>query len=544
VPRTGDDVPRTGDEVPVEARAAAEGGRGMRDGAALKPLWGPWLDWAQLALLGLAAAVSWAALQRVGLVDRYGADPHDKSQPEALTDLLGGRGGEGGDKGRTVPPGGMGSLGGSGAPGSQDGFMRLLRMISMAFGSRHTQVVLPLLAIPMALVACHRCLARIASEDSLLAGGESLTANVTRRRGRWAWLAAVCMMQYACAALWWAVQAAGFERMDLISAAQHLGDLWRYYCSHVDQGKGATTDAHSRWLESTGGPAMCDLGNLLAALEVPFAKGGGGDKSDPSGPAPTVEALLSGFSVPLLPYDTELRLLLPRLVYGMALTVLAVEVASGLVGIARGALSGLSRASSPSFKEGRDRRTGGVVPAVTEDEAPYEQSVVLLSSEMGHHVWLLGCVMAPVTVLLGHRGPLAVLCGLGMVAALTAVLVTRQSLRLRRLADGAHDDVPLPIAPIGRGVEDLLGVAGPAIWAMSGSMLFFCTGHFCEFSGLQVGQRLERPLSYCCPQNKIDPSTLVSMTACLHPTLCFRVCSILPLSSGLMTWSGMYRAPC
>ncbi len=93
-------------------------------------------------------------------------------------------------------------------------------------------------------------------------------------------------------------------------------------------------------------------------------------------------------------------------------------------------------------------------------------------------MWLMGCLMAPTGVLLGYRGPGALLLGFVMVACL-AHLACASDVPVVESGDG-------PPSPEQRRLRRLrIGAACPAAFAMSGTMMFFCSGHFCEFSGLQ-----------------------------------------------------------
>lgn len=474
-------------------------------------LHGGWLDWAQLVLLGLTAAICWATLQRVGLIDRYGADPHDKAQPEALIDLLGEGDGRGEERTSKAGSDAGQDGGGTGAAAAEETYLpRILLESLMALKSFHPSVILPLLATPMVLAVCHSYLVGLVKASVMLQDEKGSTRDASKRRGHWPWLAAICAVQHVCSILWWLLQAVKWEGYSPSKSFQSALNLWSSMCSGCTEGpegpsagKGWADNAYySSWLDRMGRGALCDVWRPLSALEVPFAKDhhviGPGD---PNGhePTPTVMALLLKGFVNFLP-DMEFRLLLPRIVYGAALMVVLLEVVLGPIRLALGCSSSMKKAIS-----GKGHHTGSVERFPSDSGCGADCH---LASEMGHHIWLMGCMMAPVAVLLGQRGPLVILCGLVMVASMTAVLIVRQRLRIHRLL-AMEEEEGFNTMKDRRRMEshstggrarssgtsgardvafeqDMLGVAGPAMWAMSGAMLFFCSGHFCEFSGLQV----------------------------------------------------------
>ena len=123
-----------------------------------------------------------------------------------------------------------------------------------------------------------------------------------------------------------------------------------------------------------------------------------------------------------------LRLLLPRLVYLLTLTHLSIELVSSLLNL------GSSTTRETTQMKG-----------------------------MQNQLWFLASSSASVTMLLGKNGPLCIL--LGLITASCILFICCIS------SPTSH------IHPA--------RIALPVCWSILSIVLFFCSGHFCEFSGLQ-----------------------------------------------------------
>eukprot|EP00798_Chlamydomonas_sp_ICE-L_P021912 gene21912-28954_t len=97
---------------------------------------------------------------------------------------------------------------------------------------------------------------------------------------------------------------------------------------------------------------------------------------------------------------------------------------------------------------------------------------------------VVAVLCAPIALLLGFKGPQTVMLALAMGSSIICMLTMQWRLdqgvaRLQRTAG--------QLAPSGRGAvtpsyDDL---ASPVVWSLAGASLFFSSSHFCEFSGLQ-----------------------------------------------------------
>ncbi len=222
-----------------------------------------------LLLSALVSGLCWLALLRLGLIDRYGHDPHDKSQPKALTNLL---------LTSAASPDGRPTAGRGGQWAAIAGAL-----------ASHGHVLLPLMATPPMLAGCHYLLARshIRPEAETIVGnspGGLLTGLP------WACLAAACVMQHLSAAAWWAAQALGLAHH---SAASLAAALCRTTAEAAPR-CGATGLGDGRWVRA----AM--------AVQLPFLQPSA--SSSLGGLANAANSLMQ----PAL--QLPLRLLLPRFV--------------------------------------------------------------------------------------------------------------------------------------------------------------------------------------------------------------------------------------
>lgn len=421
------------------------------DGHAWPSRWWPWL---QAWCAGPVALVSCILLQVFGLIDRSGQDPHDKSTPQAVSDLLG-----------TVHQLQQGA-----SPNSAQLWAWMAHLAMTA------QQPLLVLALPAMLAACHTAATRSGHRRS--APPPATNARVGSMGTAsclylpWRLLAVVCMAEHACVAAWWWVRSVGLDQLSA-AALFHIG-------------LGQACDRSSAAL-----PSLCSLLERLASHRVLHALA--------QHASADADAWRSAAAA--LP----LRLLLPRLVYGAAGFVLLTELATGVLRLISSS-NGQEAAAQAGAKPGS-------------------------STRLERHVWLLGCLCAPVTLLLGRRGPPMLLCSallLASVAALCDVVVRAQAVasgsRIAAAGQGCSGgsgrvhghhaagfspnkhSAPTPgydetaatsteasaLASSTAGPPSMndnasvtWGVTCPVCWAVVGVMLFYCTGHFCEFSGLQ-----------------------------------------------------------
>ncbi len=190
--------------------------------------------------------------------------------------------------------------------------------------------------------------------------------------------------------------------------------------------------------------------------------------------------------------------LLPRLVFATSVTALALTAwASGLpharapccppgaVAAAGGPCGkAVRRAPPPGEAERACKRRGvtrsaGIVPDAADPPEPEPALSAPDTGEAAVGLLLTGCVAAllpPVAAVLGAAAMSA--AGLGLLEAACAWACIRAGPPLRRT----------PWQERSRA-----SVAG-TLWALLGTQLFFCTGHFCEFAGLQTaaGERAPR----------------------------------------------------
>ena len=336
-------------------------------------------SWLAVKIVAAAAAQIACnhALMRLGLIDRYGQDPHDKSEPGA--DLLG-------------------------SPAEVTGYA--------------------------GAAAARRRLSQLAAAAAPLALAWPLWALLARRlRRRWSsgsggdfGSGAVAVLGAACSALQHAAIAA----------------FW-----------------WARLSGRSGEPAVDILTRAAAAaagwLGVPLA-------------SPEAAAAAAAAAAPWL--RLPLRLLLPRAVYFLAAPSLAAA-----------ACAALARAAARRF--GSSGGGAGLAP----DAA----------------LWLAAAAAGPVVMVLGHKGPALALLALLQAVAVVALLALHREARAasapepaakrRRAGDGASSAEGDDRAPL-----------TALLFGMHCLQLFFCSGHFCEFSGLQyassfIGFDEMRPLA-------------------------------------------------
>ncbi|KAF8072619.1 hypothetical protein HT031_000279 [Scenedesmus sp. PABB004] len=365
----------------ARARAAAAEGGGAGGGGA-----GDAARWAgrRAALEALAAAggalASNVALQALGLIDRSGQDPHDKTQPSA--DLLVG-------------------------PDAALQRAALLAFTLAPLGS-------------MWMLAC-RTSARCVAAGGGGGGGGPTAALVSLARR-------LCAVQFVALAAFWVAQLSGHADASPQALAAQLWALARRHPLAAEAAAAAGRLAAPLLAAAAGGPAAAALRAVLAL------------------PA---------------------RLLLPRLVFVGALTAICGALA------ARGAAV-LAPAAPP--------KAGGGAAA--------ERALQLQLL-----VWLCACCGAALAMVLGFKGPATLLLAAVQAGCVVRLLLLHRdagafAAAARRAAPargaGAKAATAPPAAQAGGGGSGgVLCALGAGSWGMQALGLFFCSGHFCEFSGLQ-----------------------------------------------------------
>jgi hypothetical protein len=323
---------------------------------------------ARAVALGVGVVACNHLLQKIGLIDRYGQDPHDKTEPTG--ELLG--------------PSGSG-----------------LR-------AQHLTATLgPLAAAWLLWVVLDGWLRRRQREAAAAeasSSGSSLRLSVAVACGRVA-QASAFLQHVAIAAFWWAQLTGGGDLS--------VGSLFPRLSSGL----------------ITSAPALA--GPLAAWLRLPA------------------------------------RLLLPRVVYLLALLPLG----AALLAAAASSLAGSSGSGGGSSRTAAAARSA---------------------------MWLVASSSGCVTILLGYKGPASLLLAVLEVTCLLGLLAVRQAARRGGSRPGGGKGSPDAGALLAF-LEWPSGIAGCGgqqagddfapltafFLGMFGLQLFFCSGHFCEFSGLQ-----------------------------------------------------------
>jgi hypothetical protein len=352
-------------------------------------------DAARALALGAALLACNHGLEAVGLIDRSGQDPHDKTEPSS--ELLG--------------PSGAGLRAGH---------------LAATLG--------PLAAAWLLWAGAARWLRRreAAAASSGSSGG-----------GSWAG-AALAALARATAAL------------------QHaaIGAFW--------------------WAQLHGGGGATGEQALAAALV--WARGRFGSSVVAAALAPEWSAELPAAAEPWL--QLPLRLLLPRAVYALALLPLA---AAAALGATRAAAAALARARGG---KGATAAAADVGDGSGGDAAAARAAL-----------WLTAAAAGPVVVLWGYKGPAIMALGLGQALCLAALLAVRRRACAQAAAPSGGGATAAPPSTVLALLEWPSPRSGPAaartplpddaaplaahFLGAFGLQLFFCSGHFCEFSGLQ-----------------------------------------------------------
>jgi phosphatidylinositol glycan class O len=419
-----------------------------------------------LTFLLLASA---EGLRRSGLVDRWGQDPHDKSCP--TDEIL----------------------------GPQDPSNRLPEL-----ATTHG----PLMLCALLWRVADRLLGR-----ALRGGGKAPRAR-RQRRGppktifvralrRLARLAAAA--EYGCVSAWWGVRLLGVAEQPLSGAWADVGRLVAAYGAAAEEegeggGFGGTLAiAGDTWLANPAASAAISSSVRVfkRVRSVLQASGlSGGLSVAPPLSARRLVASSAPWLRPLLAAawsDLPLRLLLPRVCYFLALGVLAAYAlfALGMLGVQGLRLAAGAKAASSSSSS---------AAAADDNDDPQHQ----VEEGARALLWLLAALTGPLVLVLGYRGPATVLLALVQGVASLALLSLLAAARRRGEVGGGggahsrrivakHQAEGEEAAPASSSSTTttttastaVVSGAGATAWALASAQLFFCSAHFCEFSGLQ-----------------------------------------------------------
>lgn len=272
-------------------------------------------------------------------------------------------------------------------------------------------------------------------------------------------LKAVCASQYVCLALFWIAQLYGH------SNATVCGVL------------------HAAWAVVQQSPVGGSTADVVASLTQAATAVLGQDVLQGGCSSTWVCDALC-----LLP----VRLVLPRVIYMSALLVLV-----GTVLVALWPQRLLPSGAQQHGANAADGVVGECVmsPAVAGVGGVLGSSDLVLARLL---LWVCAVLAAPVMTVLGFKGPATML-----LALLQAVGLCRL-LRLQRAASAfvaaaCQDPLPphqqqesatasataSPLAATAVCEDGCCSVVGAGAWGLMALQLFFCSGHFCEFSGLQ-----------------------------------------------------------
>jgi hypothetical protein len=339
------------------------------------------------AVLVLACNV---LLQAMGLIDRAGQDPHDKTQPSG--DLL-------------VGPDAA-----------------LQQVLLLCF------TVVPLVCIWLLVRSCsawlgNHCFGTATPRDK----GED-----DRILGVLVWaMKRLCGVQFLALGVFWVAQLSGHNNMTAAAAAE----LAWVQLQHIVTGSEVLSKALDILMSLS---SAVDVNTLQRVLHAAVSNA-------------QLGAVL----------QLPLRLLLPRLVYASAVAAFCGTAAAVCFLASCNMLRKMARPKS-SAQSG---------------------SVWLRPSAAGRQLctWLCAVFAASLVMVLGYKGPATMLAAL-VQAGCCCVL-----LRLHAAATWAVAGGPAcTVRPQQQQASSSLqSVVGGGVWGMMGLQLFFCSSHFCEFSGLQ-----------------------------------------------------------
>ncbi|KAG2500532.1 hypothetical protein HYH03_001309 [Edaphochlamys debaryana] len=431
--------------------------------------WGRLRRQASLAAAAAVALAANAALQRYSLIDRWGADPHDKRQLAAANaPPLG-------DAAAAGPHGLKPDADGAGTAAGQAGWRVGPVAVSVEMAAA-LEVAVPLVLLPLLLSVLRRLVMLSQPVPPSHPGQAWLRC---RTGGCWR-LSATAQ---ALTTTWWALQQWGGAGGAFLT----LQDALRWGAGAVQALLPAPLVA---WAVAIAAPVLGALGPAAAAL---------------------------GLQLPL-------RLLLPRVVYALAAAAVlrpALLRASRYLSRSGALRSGGPRDARPwaaTLRPKGTARAAGQEEEAEEGGGAVQAEALLRRRLLGAACGAVEAGTAVLALLLGRRGPAVLLllwaqggALLGLLAAGTRTPAEGQRAASQGAAGAAcrgaealerDADTDAPAAkegPASLAREPAQAAAGPAgtepgvaeavaagcLLSAAGAQAFFLSGHFCEFSGLQ-----------------------------------------------------------
>lgn len=354
-------------------------------------------SWQHIATAVAAAAVMLACnvlLQAMGLIDRAGQDPHDKTQPSG--DLL-------------VGPGAT-----------------LQQALLLCF------VLGPLVCMWLLLSWWGAWMGR-----ACLKSNPAAARDLEREEG---WIVGVlaivlklaCGVQLIAVGAFWVAQLFGVNDMT------------------------APVAAEAAWMQVQQLGTKCEaLGRASALLLTCLSS-----VVDLSTVHGVLQAVVSSLPLGAL-VSLPLRLLLPRVVYAVAVAAFCGAALAVCLMIGFKALSRRNASKPCSTGIARQHTTAAGCRLL---------------------IWLCAVFSAALVMVLGYKGPATML--LAMVQAGCCCALLRLHAAATRAADDEASD-RTPLQQQANASSSMQSVVGGGLWGMMGLQLFFCSSHFCEFSGLQ-----------------------------------------------------------
>jgi hypothetical protein len=353
-----------------------------------------WSSWRPLVTAGAAAVLMLACnvlLQPMGLIDRAGQDPHDKSQPSG--ELL---------------------------VGSDAAWQQVLLLCF---------TVVPLVCIWLLVSGWSAWMGGYCSQEHAAVSGEwkCTVLGVLVWAVKW-----LCSLQFVVLGVFWVVQLSGHNSLTAAAVAELASvQLQQTVTSMEVLGKACA------WL-LTCFSSVTELSTMQHVLQAAVSH-------------------LHLNAVMQLP----LRLLLPRIVY-----------ASAVASFCGTAVALCFLASCNMLRK----------PSTAKSLRQAGSSSRLQPSAVGYQlcVWLSASFSAALVMVLGYKGPATMLAAL-LQAGCCCVLL-RLHAAANRIVQSSVNCTDAQQQPAS---SSLQSVVGGGMWGMMGLQLFFCSSHFCEFSGLQ-----------------------------------------------------------
>lgn len=414
--------------------------------------------------------------------DRSGQDPHDKSQASTLEDLLG-------------PSQDLASP--QGLPVSQ------LLLLLIKHQVVH-EVIMPAVMILVLMWAVAQKLhqdcanprqqhqTRTAQQHHRHHNQQGVPTHHTTHNARAVrWLATAAVMQYCSIAAWWLLRVLKLQDVTLHQLCSILGNMTAVEAAQHSVLHHSLAVHVSQVLQQYLGrvwvvlPAVHKL--WVAASAMPWMKW-------------CISASASMVNLPM-------RLFFPRLVYFLAALCIATSLTFGVVRLL------LQKRSRTVSQQAQLKAS-----SARERDGQAEEVPVNLSSISNLVVASLAVTSAPVTLLLGHKGPLIMLLAILLAASILWLLQQYATVTIQCAAVVAAHELGCASGKSGsagtgkassseqhrftsnvNAVTDTntwstsgitagqaaACISGSCLWSIMGVTFFFTSGHFCEFTGIQ-----------------------------------------------------------